>query len=124
MLLVVWLVVAYGLAALTYFPLPGLAWALARGQPDSRFMRFHAWQGGLLTLALWVCLVFVGFLSLVGTGKGFTTTVGFVAAACCIAWLMLALGGAIGAMTGRYQRVALVFGVAQWLQRRTLRNPS
>lgn len=94
-------------AASCYIPVPGLAVAIALAAPADRLVRFHAWQGGLTTLAAVVLLTCAGYL-LAALPRAATAAVGIPAALVLVGAVGLLAWGAAGAAMGRYRRLPLV----------------
>jgi hypothetical protein len=97
-----------GLAALSYLPVPGLAYLVARARPKDELVRHHARQGGLLTIVACGLLVALGLLAGIGPARPVVAAVAAVVLAVAVAG---ALTGAIGAGRGRFVRLRPLWDV-------------
>jgi hypothetical protein len=91
-----------GAAAACYFPVPVLAWLVARAAPDDRLVRHHARQAGWLTILAWSLLLAAGsFLQ----NPALTVVAGTVVALAGLGILV----GVLSAASGRFVRVRPVW---------------
>lgn len=96
-------------AWLTYVPVPGLAWLVAFAAPRDRALRYHAWQGGTLTLLLWSLLVVIGLIGRASEAAAFRSVIGVVSLLVILAALAGMVFGAVGAARGLFVRVRPVW---------------
>jgi hypothetical protein len=80
-------------------------------------MRYHAWQGGTLTLLLWTALVLLGLLGRASDAEGLRTAIGAVSLLVLLAALAGFVFGAIGATRGLFVRVRPVWDLLAALGR-------
>ncbi|HET6398093.1 MAG TPA: hypothetical protein VFH47_00890 [Candidatus Thermoplasmatota archaeon] len=103
------------LAAMSYVPMPGLAFLLPFAAPASRLVRHHAWQGGALTAGVLVLLMVAGFA--VRAGGGAAAAARPVAGVLLLAYLAALGWGVAQAACGRYGRVRGAWDVVASLRR-------
>ena len=99
-------------AWLSYVPLPGLALLPLALHPGDRLTRYHARQGTVLVLVLYVAMLLVGFLSLLSGGKGYRTTVSTLSGLLLVAGAVQLVWGGAGAAMGRYPRLRPAWDLA------------
>jgi uncharacterized membrane protein len=104
-------------AWLPYVPLPGLGLVAVALEPRSRLVRYHAWQGTALVLALLAAMILVGLLSVAVTDKAARGVLGFLAGLLLLAGILQMAWGGVAAALGRYVRLRPAWDLAAALRR-------
>ncbi|MEK6985864.1 MAG: hypothetical protein AABX89_05750 [Candidatus Thermoplasmatota archaeon] len=104
-------------AWLAYIPLPGLFLVPLLGARGDRLARFHALQGGVLTIAFLVLLMLSGFYAFARNGtKAAPVDAAILSALLFVVGLAYLVIGAIAAARGRFTRLRPVWDLAvYWL---------
>lgn len=104
-------------AWLAYLPLPGLFLVPLLGARGDRFARFHALQGGVLTLTFLVLLMLSGFYAFARNGtKAAPVDAAILSALLFVAGLGYITVGLIAAARGRFTRLRPAWDLAvHWL---------
>jgi uncharacterized membrane protein len=107
-------------AAACYIPVPGLSALVARGAPHDRLVRFHAWQGGTLTVLVLLVALGLGFvLQSPDLAQAATSAAAVVVGV----GLLGLLTGVVAAASGRFWRIRPVWDLAAALQPRAPVRP-
>lgn len=104
-------------AWLAYLPLPGLAVVPALVHGDDRLARFHAWQGGVLVVIVWILLAILGALLKVSDASGYQGFIGFLALVVLIAYIVAASIGIVAVVREQFVRVRPVYDVLALVNR-------
>lgn len=96
---------------LSYIPVPGMAFVAVWADPDDRLTRYHAWQGGLLVVAVYVLLISLGLLVRLSDAAGYLATMGLLSGLLLLGGLAGIVWGMVGALRRRYVRVRPVWDV-------------
>ena len=102
-------------AAISYFTFfPAIVFLLVPPYKDSSFVRFHAWQSVLLSIAASVVDIILGMIALLTLFLG-TVTLAYTFRIVSLLWLVLWLVCVIEAMNGKRFKIPLLGSVAEKL---------
>jgi uncharacterized membrane protein len=101
--------------AISYFTFfPAIVFLLVPPYKDSSFVRFHAWQSVLLSIAASVVDIILGMIALLTLFLG-TVTLAYTFRIVSLLWLVLWLVCVIEAMNGKRFKIPLLGSVAEKL---------
>src|ERR1700739_143684 len=101
--------------AVSYFTfIPAIVFLLLPPYKDSNYVRFHAWQSVLLTIAAFVIDIIFGSIALLTLFLG-TAALAYTFRIISLLWLVLWLVCVIQAMNGKRFRIPLLGSIAEKL---------
>ncbi len=101
--------------AISYFTfLPAIVFLLLPPYKDSSYVRFHAWQSVLLSIAASVVDIILGTIALLTLFLG-TVALAYTFRVISLLWLILWLVCVIQAMNGKRFRIPLLGSIAEKL---------
>ncbi|MGC1421404.1 MAG: DUF4870 domain-containing protein [Terracidiphilus sp.] len=101
--------------AISYFTfLPAIVFLLIPPYKDSSYVRFHAWQSVLFTIAVFVVDIILGMIALLTLFLG-TVSLAYTFRIISLIWLVLWLLCVFRAMNGKQFRIPLLGTIAQKL---------
>jgi uncharacterized membrane protein len=102
-------------SAISYFTfIPAIVFLLLPPYKESSYVRFHAWQSVLLTIAAFVVDIILGSIALLTLFLG-TAALAYTFRILSLVWLILWLVCVIRAMNGKQFRVPLLGSIAEKL---------
>lgn len=102
-------------SAISYFTfIPAIVFLLLPPYKESSYVRFHAWQSVLLTIAAFVIDIILGSIALLTLFLG-TAALAYTFRILSLVWLILWLVCIIRAMNGKRFRIPLLGSIAEKL---------